>query len=189
MSLLQNNVEISDYFSKLMTEVNKGFRVLTADSSVSSAASGASIAVSVFSVIGTIVIALSVFPQTIKTMKDRNTAGLSFLLFFLTGLATTFLALYGIGLITVDPKSSDFAKGSFVAEGKMQYVYNYQEYVAGYLVPGIFLLACEGFMAVTSFMVAFVKLANQIKAKKAGMSESEYYEIHIKPTLNLKGAK
>ncbi|MCV3728731.1 PQ-loop domain-containing transporter [Ureaplasma miroungigenitalium] len=185
MSILQN-ITTPDYIlpDSDLAKIISGADLSKLDSS---AASGISIAVSVFSVIGTIVIALSVFPQTIKTMKDRNTASLSFLLFFLTGLATTFLALYGIGLITVKTNSSAFLVGVTSDTGKG--IFNYQEYVAGFLVPGIFLLACEGFMAVTSFMVAFVKLANQIKAKKAGMSELDYYEVHIKPTLNLKGAK
>ncbi|MCV3754324.1 PQ-loop domain-containing transporter [Ureaplasma zalophigenitalium] len=184
MSILQN-ITAPEYIAadSALGKILSGADLSKLDNS---AASGISIAIAVFSVIGTIVVALSVFPQTIKTMKDRNTASLSFLLFFLTGLATTFLALYGIGLITVQTNSSNFLVG-ITTEGKG--IFNYQEYVAGFLVPGIFLLACEAFMAITSFMVAFVKLANQIKAKKAGMSELDYYEVHIKPTLNLKGAK
>lgn len=150
-------------------------------------ASGISIAISVFSVLGTIVIALSALPQTIKTMKDKDTANISFLLFFLTGVATFFLTLYGIGLVTVPQNSWNFLVNVADNNGKAAFIFNNQEWTAGFLVPGILLIVGEFFACVTSFMVAFVKLNNKLKAKKAGLSEADYYEKFIKPTLKLKG--
>lgn len=147
-------------------------------------ASGISIAISVFSVIGTIVIALSVLPQTIKTLREKDTASLSLLLFLLNGIATAFLTLYGIGLVTVHPNSFSF----LVDIKNGMFIYNREEWVAGYLICGIFLIMGEALCSVTSFIVLFCKVNNMIKAKKMGMSEEEYYEKQIKPFLKVKGA-
>ena len=147
-------------------------------------ASGISIAISVFSVIGTIVIALSVLPQTIKTLRERDTASLSLLLFLFNGIATAFLTLYGVGLVTVHPNSLTFLRD--IQNGN--FIYNREEWVAGYLVCGIFLIMGEALCSVTSFIVLFYKVNNMIKAKNMGMNEEEYYEKQIKPFLKVKGA-
>lgn len=181
--------ELSVLGSSLQNEASSLSEVVAKVANDVPGASGISVAISVFSVLGTIVIALSVLPQTIKTFKDRDTANISFLLFFLTGVATFFLTLYGIGLVTVYPNSFNFLADIVVDGAKASYVFNYQEWVAGFLVPGIFLIAGEFFASITSFAVAFIKLNNSLKAKKANLSESVYYERYIKPTLNLKGGK
>lgn len=148
-----------------------------------------SIAIAVFSVIGTIVIGFSALPQTIKTLKDRDTVTVNFALFFITGVATTFLTIYGIGLVAVDPNSAVFLipnGNDFVKTTCGEYVLNNSEWVAGYLIPGIFLIGCEFLCATTSFIVAFLKISNMRKAKQNNMSEADYYEKIVKPSLNLK---
>lgn len=152
-------------------------------------ASAISIAIAVFSVIGTIVIGFSALPQTIKTLKDRDTVTVNFALFFITGVATIFLTIYGIGLVTVDPNSSTFLLKNgenYVQTQTGEYVLNNSEWVAGYLIPGIFLIGCEFLCATTSFIVAFLKISNMRKAKQNNMSEADYYEKIVKPSLNLK---
>lgn len=171
-----------------VTEAAKNMENYKALAEAVSGASGISIAISVFSVIGTIVIGLSSLPQTIKTMKDKDTANISFLLFFLTGVATFFLTLYGIGLVTVPQNSWNFLVDVGTGPGgKAMFIFNNQEWTAGFLVPGILLIIGEFFASITSFMVAFVKLNNKLKAQKAGLSEAEYYDKFIKPTLKIKG--
>ncbi|WP_303922939.1 PQ-loop domain-containing transporter [Ureaplasma parvum] len=172
-----NNVSSSSLYSAGSISINELVpETLTA--------SGISIAISVFSVIGTIVIALSVLPQTIKTLREKDTASLSLLLFLLNGIATAFLTLYGIGLVTVHPNSFAF----LVDIKNGMYIYNREEWVAGYLICGIFLIMGEALCSVTSFIVLFYKVNNMIKAKKMGMSEQEYYEKQIRPFLKVKGA-
>ncbi|KEZ24023.1 Hypothetical protein, predicted transmembrane protein [Ureaplasma diversum NCTC 246] len=152
-------------------------------------ASGISIAIAVFSVIGTLVIGFSALPQTIKTLKDRDTVTVNFALFFITGVATVFLTIYGIGLVAVNPNSAAFLiqnGESYLMTKSGEYVLNNSEWVAGYLIPGIFLIFCEFLCATTSFIVAFLKLSNMKKAKQNGMSEADYYEKIVKPSLNLK---
>ncbi|WP_051675835.1 PQ-loop repeat-containing protein [Ureaplasma canigenitalium] len=141
-------------------------------------ASPISIAIAVFSVVGTIVIAFSVLPQTIKTFKDRQTQGLSFLLFFLTGLATAFLTIYGCSLVAANPASYTFlikdtlGKAYQTQDGFL--IFNYQEWVAGFLVPGIFLIGGELLCSITSFMTAFLIIYNKRKASSMGMTHAEY---------------
>ncbi|MCV3754326.1 PQ-loop repeat-containing protein [Ureaplasma zalophigenitalium] len=156
---------------------------------ISAQASGVEVATSVFSAIGTVLLALSVLPQTIRTLKNKDTAQLNFWLFLLTGLASAFLSIYGIGLTTVSPYSKVFAVGKFInEEGKTIFAFNYQRFIAGYLVPGIIMCVGSGFLAMTSFLVAFLKFKNKHNAKKMNLSESEYYQQYIVPELNNKKA-
>lgn len=184
------SIDLNSVVSSVLFQSNKpNFQTFAnlAAANDEAVASGISIAIAVFSVVGTFVIALSALPQTIKTMKDKDTANLSFLLFFLTGIATFALFLYGIGLVTVPTNSIVFLMGKTLDTN--EYVFNYEEWVAGYLVPGILLIIGELFASITSFMVAFAKLQNKSKAKKVGLSEADYYNKYVKPTLKIKGGK
>ena len=127
-----------------------------------------SIAMTIFSLLGTFIIGFSMFPQTILTMKTKDTAKLSLALYFVMGLATMFITIYGIGLCVV-PQSQIAPADGLSAKA---------EWVTGWVLPGAAIIFGELICSVTSFIIAFVKLNNMIKAKKAGMTEAEYVEKH-----------
>ena len=127
-----------------------------------------SIAMTIFSLLGTFIIGFSMFPQTILTMKTRDTAKLSLALYFVMGLATMFITIYGVGLCVI-PESQVKAGDGLSQKAR---------WITGWVLPGAAIIFGELICSVTSFMIAFVKLNNMIKAKKAGMSEAEYVEKH-----------
>ncbi|MCV3734497.1 PQ-loop domain-containing transporter [Ureaplasma miroungigenitalium] len=147
---------------------------------VSAHASATEVATSVFSAVGTTLLALSVLPQTIKTLKSKDTAQLNFWLFLLTGLASAFLAIYGVGLATVSPYAKVFAVGKFINEqNETVLVFNYQRFIAGYLVPGIIMCVGSSLLSITALMVAFLKFKNARNAKSMNLSETDYYQQYI----------
>ncbi|MCV3743465.1 PQ-loop repeat-containing protein [Ureaplasma sp. ES3154-GEN] len=183
--LQQNNHLTNDNIKNLINDQGE------INSEISSSATPIGIAISIFSVIGTILIALSAFPQTLKTMRDKNTTQLSFLLFLLTAIASSTLAIYGIGLMSVSPNAKTFIVGKFTdpTNNQWKYVFNYQSYISGFLIPGILMFIGSSFLGITAFMVAFLKLSNVKKAKKLGLTEQEYYDLHLAPKVNLKKQK
>lgn len=60
-----------------------------------------SIAMSIFSLLGTFIIGFSMLPQTILTMRTRDTSKLSLALYLVMGIATLLITLYGIGLVII----------------------------------------------------------------------------------------
>lgn len=145
-----------------------------------------SIAMSIFSLLGTFIIGFSMLPQTILTMKTKDTAKLSLALYAVMGLATALITIYGIGLVIIpNPAThSDIAisAGSFRFTGEAVFSnesYRHaceQNWVSGFIVPGAAIIFGELLCSTTSFIIAAIKLMNIIKAKKAGMTESEYVE-------------
>ncbi len=57
------------------------------------------ICVAFFSIIGTLSIGISVFPQTIDTIKNQQTQTFSWLMYVFLVVGCFFLAIYGIGLV------------------------------------------------------------------------------------------
>lgn len=151
-----------------------------------------SIAMSIFSLLGTFIIGFSMLPQTIVTMKTKDTAKLSLPLYFVMGLATLLITIYGVGLCVVpNPKTHPdmvdvIGTGSF---GGNHVDAAYKNWVSGFVVPGAAIIFGELLCSVTSFLVAFVKLDNMMKAKKAGMTEADYVEQHYGDIIRAEAAK
>ncbi|GAA5414497.1 hypothetical protein [Ureaplasma ceti] len=160
-----------------------------------------SIAMSIFSLLGTFIIGFSMLPQTIMTMRLKDTAKLSLPLYFVMGVATFLIFIYGIGLCVVpNPQWNteavgttgksfadmigpgsfhwDHAKGANANNSSWVFAC-YQNWVSGFVVPGAAVIFGELLCAITSFMIAAVKIQNMISAKKAGVSEAEYVEQHF----------
>lgn len=151
-----------------------------------------SIAMTIFSLIGTFIIGFSMFPQTIATFKSKDTATLSLPLYLVMGIATAFITIYGIGLVIIpNPQTLsgneqyELAKligaGSFSYTGAANDVSNASwmdavktNWVLSFIVPGAAIIFGELICSVTSFIVAFLKLSNMRNAKKLGISEAEY---------------
>ena len=147
-----------------------------------------SIAMSIFSLLGTFIIGFSMFPQTILTLKTKNTASLSLLLYLVMGIATLLLTIYGIGLVIIpNPEThqavaEQLKAGSFNFSGDAVWGNDswisavHKNWISGYIVPGAALIFGEAICSITSFIIAFIKLANMIGAKKAGISELSYIQ-------------
>lgn len=156
------------------------------------------IAMSVFSLLGTFVIGFSMLPQTIATFKTRETANISLGLYFLMGVATLLITFYGIGLCCVPTNIASIATDAYNAAGGASNALGWKEptmpiekdVISGYIVPGAAVIFGEIFCSVTSFMIAAVKIENQMRAKKLGISEAEYiaqYNANKKQSVQVEG--
>ena len=147
-----------------------------------------SIAMSIFSLLGTFIIGFSMFPQTVLTLKTKNTASLSLLLYLVMGIATLLLTIYGVGLvISPNPEHNEaiayqLGAGSFGYTGAIDFANAswveavHKNWISGYVVPGAALIFGEAICSITSFIIAFIKIANMLGAKKAGISELAYIQ-------------
>lgn len=146
---------------------------------------GMVIAMTIFSLVGTVLISFSMLPQTIVTMRTKQTANLSFGLYLLMGFATFLIFFYGIGLIMVPTDIKEIVKNANSTTGIWENYFS-QNFIdklpdktgviLGYLVPGIAIIIGEVFCSITSFMIAYVKIKNKKAAAKLGMTEVEYIE-------------
>lgn len=179
------------------------------------------ICVSFFSILGTLTIGISVLPQTMETMKNRQTQTFPMLMYWFLFVGCFCLGIYGIGLVQagyntqagywsqentkyinellvgqkyIDSTTGLLATGVTAQEAAQWLVNNgvfgvvsgHSEFLispasyAGYAVsdstPGGMLIIGEFFASITSAIVLCIKYDNQIKAKKAGLSEAEYCE-------------
>lgn len=145
---------------------------------------GMVIAMTIFSLVGTVLISFSMLPQTIVTMRTKQTANLSFGLYLLMGFATFLIFFYGIGLIMVPTDIKEIVKNANSTTGGIWENYFSQNFIdklpdktgviLGYLVPGIAIIIGEVFCSITSFMIAYVKIKNKKAAAKLGITEVEY---------------
>lgn len=161
---------------------------------------GMVIAMTVFSLVGTILISFSMLPQTIVTMRTKQTAELSFGLYLLMGFATFLIFFYGVGLVMVPTNIQELVRTANQTDGGFWFNKFHENFInalpdskkviLGYLVPGIAIIFGELFCSVTSFMIAFVKIKNKKAASKLGITEAEYiartYPVvsHAKANLN-----
>lgn len=143
------------------------------------------IAMSIFSLLGTFIIGFSMLPQTIATWKSRQTAGLNLLLYFLMGIATFLITLYGIALCIVPTNPTTDYINSFPPETTVIKYPTSGSIIAGYIVPGAAIIFGELLCTITSFIIAGIKIQNMMGAKKAGISEQQY----IDKMLRAKGVK
>lgn len=118
-----------------------------------------SIAMTVFTFVGTILLGFSVLPQVFFTLKTKQTAKLSLWLYLLLGIGTFLMLIYGIGL-TVIPQA-----------GSGQ---NFVGWLWSYRIPGIAIVICEIICSASSFLILSFKLSNMKKAKKLQLTEEEY---------------
>lgn len=147
-----------------------------------------SIAMSIFSLLGTFIIGFSMFPQTVLTLKTKNTASLSLLLYLVMGIATLLLTIYGIGLVIIpNPEhnqaiAEQLGAGSFGFSGNESFDNSswlsavHKNWISGYIVPGAALIFGEAICSITSFIIAFIKIKNMLGAKKDGVSELTYIQ-------------
>lgn len=142
------------------------------------------ITMTVFSLVGTILISFSMLPQTIVTMRTKQTAELSFGLYLLMGFATFLIFFYGVGLVMVPTNLKELVKAANTDQksfffGKftdafIKSIPDSKSIILGYIVPGSAILIGEIFCSVTSFMIAYVKIKNKKAAAKLGITETEY---------------
>lgn len=140
------------------------------------------IAMTIFSLIGTFLISFSMLPQTIVTMRTKETANLSFGLYLLMGFATFLIFFYGIGLVMVPPNIKEQAQAYMDLPNPRytltkEYIENLptsNSVILGYIVPGSAIIFGELFCSVTSFMIAYIKIKNKRAAIKLGITEDEY---------------
>lgn len=118
-----------------------------------------SIAMTIFTIVGTIFLGFSVLPQVFFTLKTKQTAKLSLKLYLLLGIGTFLMLIYGIGL-TVIPQA-----------GSGQ---NFISWLWSYRIPGIAIVICEIICSTSSFITLSFKISNIRKAKKFQLTEEEY---------------
>lgn len=184
------------------------------------------ICVSFFSILGTLTIGISVLPQTMETMRNRQTQTFPMLMYWFLFVGCFCLGIYGIGLVQAgyntqagywsstntdyitkllsdngyitlvtgstttytltDNNTVQDAAEWLASNGKFGVVSGYSEFLispasyAGYAVndstPGGMLIIGEFFASITSAIVLWIKYDNQIKAKRAGLTEAQYCE-------------
>lgn len=187
------------------------------------------ICVSFFSILGTLTIGISVLPQTMETMRNRQTQTFPILMYWFLFVGCFCLGIYGIGLVQAgwvsqtfyysnanqayiyylimnDPKlnsddslsaivnylsSADF--GTFTYDNTTYLSVSpasYAQYAVGDSTPGGMLIIGEFFASITSAIVLWIKYDNQMKAKRAGLTEAQYCEKWLaEKKLAKKGAQ
>lgn len=128
-----------------------------------------SIAMAVFTLIGTCLLGVSVVPQVFYTVKTKKTAKLSLMLYLVLTIGTFFMLIYGIGL-TVIPDTG-------IIVGNLPPI-SHEVWLWSYRIPGILIIICEVICCSSSFIVSFIKVRNMIKAKKLNLTEEEYENNH-----------
>lgn len=118
-----------------------------------------SIAMSIFTILGTILLGMSVLPQVFMTLKTKQTAKLSLRLYLLLGIGTFLLLIYGIGLAVIPQSGSGL--------GFLDWLWSYR-------IPGIAIIVCEVICSTSSFFILGFKLSNKKKAKQLNLTEEEY---------------
>lgn len=138
------------------------------------------IAMTITSLLGTFIIGFSMLPQTIATFRTKQTANISLGLYFIMGIATLLITFYGIGLCVVPTDIKAIAdtlktqNSSLITQAFVDSLPTSDAVVTGYIVPGAAIIFGELLCAVTSFMIAGLKMYNQYKAKKLSITEAEY---------------
>lgn len=118
-----------------------------------------SVTMTVFTILGTILLGFSVIPQVFFTLKTKRTAKLSLWLYLLLGVGTLLMLIYGIGLIVIPQ----------VESGQ-----NFIGWLWSYRIPGIAIVICEIVCSSSSFLTLGFKISNIKKAKKLKLTEEEY---------------
>lgn len=197
------------------------------------------ICVSFFSILGTLTIGISVLPQTMETMRNRQTQTFPILMYWFLFVGCFCLGIYGIGLVNAGwvsqtfywseenqayiaslltkngidlntahtyaqevqyaielayPSSASWTFGPTFTYNGIEYLAvspaSYAQYAVGDSTPGGMLIIGEFFASVTSFIVLYIKYNNQIKAKRAGLTEAQYCEKWLaEKKLAKKGAQ
>lgn len=193
------------------------------------------ICVSFFSILGTLTIGISVLPQTMETMRNRQTQTFPILMYWFLFVGCFCLGIYGIGLVQAGWVSQTF----YYSNANQAYIYylimnylslhglhtldggntlssvvnylsstgpgtftydnttylsvspaGYAQYAVGDSTPGGMLIIGEFFASITSAIVLWIKYDNQMKAKRAGLTEAQYCEKWLaEKKLAKKGAQ
>lgn len=127
------------------------------------------IAITVFSLMGSIGLILGFTPQVIKTWKSKNTLHLSLLMWILIVVATIFFVIYGISFI-----------GKYASESDK----NVTD-----LISGLSLIISNIVVFAEAALVVYLKLKHKKLAKESNISEEEVIKMELEKTFKEKVKK